>query len=283
MVKSRLNLSKVIATWRETLAETGRSIGVVLGGDEDLVGVAQERFSAGGTLPALWTGSLAGLSELSSVPGELLVLFLKPEDEAEARTALGQAPARGAVVLAVDEGESASGRRSHVGDECVRLSFSDTSRGWRRLFETCAEAAGDHMVALGRRYPIVRRAAARRVVYRTAAQNALIGAAFFIPGTDMPAMTLNQAKMILSVAGIYGAEIGRERAIELVAVVGLGFGLRALARSFLRSTPGLGWVIKASTGFTGTVALGMAAMRYFEKGSPASTGRVVALVRAARS
>jgi uncharacterized protein (DUF697 family) len=138
------------------------------------------------------------------------------------------------------------------------------------------------VVALGRRYPVLRAAAARRVVYRTAAQNALIGATFFVPGADMPAMTLNQVRMVLSLAGIYGVEIGRERAFELAGVVGLGLGFRALARSFLRATPGIGWAIKASTGFTGTVVMGLAAMRYFEKGAPASTSRVVALVRSQR-
>jgi uncharacterized protein (DUF697 family) len=216
------------------------------------------------------------------VAGELLVLFVRPEDEAEALSALEQSAAKGGVVLAVEEGSSATNRASYPRRGFARLSFSDTSRGWRRLFETCADTSGDHVVALGRRYPVVRAAAARRVVYRTAAQNAVIGAMFFLPGADMPAMTLNQAKMVLSLAGIYGVEIGRERAVELVGVMGLGLGLRALARSFLRSTPGLGWVIKASTGFTGTLALGFAAMRYFEKGAPAAMSKVVALVRPLR-
>ena len=142
--------------------------------------------------------------------------------------------------------------------------------------------ADDQVVALGRRYPVLRAAAAHRVVYRTAAQNAIIGATFFVPGSDMPAMTLNQLRMVLSLAGMYGVEIGRERAVELVGVVGLGFGLRTFARSVLHATPGIGWAIKASTGFTGTVVMGLAAMRYFEKGAPASTSRVVALVRSRR-
>lgn len=282
MAKSPVNLAKVVDTWRETVAATGLSAGVVLGGDPRLVEVAQQRFAASGTLPATWPRPLAELAGLSSVMGELLVLFVQPEDEAAAIAALEQSSAKGGVVLAVAEGTSATNRVSYPRKTLARLSFSDSSRGWRRLFETCAEIAGDHVVALGRRYPVVRKAAARRVVYRTAAQNALIGATFFLPGADMPAMTLNQLKMVLLLAGIYGAEIGRERATELVGVVGLGLGLRALARSFLRSTPGLGWLIKASTGFTGTLAVGFAAMRYFEKGAPAATSKLAALVRPLR-
>ncbi len=217
MAKSPVNFSKVVDTWRETVTATSLSAGVVLGGEERLVGLAQQHFAAGGTLPATWARPLTELGGLSSVPGELVVLFVRPEDEYGTLVALEQSSARGGVVLAVDEGSSATNQVSHPRKGYARLSFSDTPRGWRRLFETCADTVDDHVVALGRRYPIVRAAAARRVVHRTAAQNALIGATFFLPGADMPAMTLNQVKMILSLAGIYGAEIGRERAVELVA------------------------------------------------------------------
>ncbi len=63
-----------------------------------------------------------------------------------------------------------------------------------------------------------------------------------------------------------------------MALAGIGLALRALARSFLRAAPGLGLVVKASTGFTGTVAVGYAAMRYFEGGAPASTSKIVGLI-----
>jgi uncharacterized protein (DUF697 family) len=278
VAKAPVSFTRLMQTWRETLAATARSAGVVLGGDEALVVLAQQRFMEGGTVPATWARPLGELSGLSSVPGELLVLFLTPRGEVEALATLALGVPKGGVVMAVDEGESATGKVTRPYEGCVRLSFSDTSRNWRRLFEACADMAGDHVVALGRRYPALRTQAARRVVYRAAAQNALIGATFFVPGADMPAMTLNQARMMLSLAGIYGVEIDRERAVELVGLVGIGFGLRALARSFLRSAPGIGWAVKASTGFTGTVAVGFAAMRYFEKGAPAATSKVMALV-----
>lgn len=263
--------------WRETAATAKLSAGVVLGGDADLVLAAQEHFAAGGTTPATWSGPLAESSQVASAPGELLVLFVTPEQEAEVLAALGEATVGGGVVLAVADGDAASLKVTHPCKGCVRLSFDDGRGAWRRLFEACAEMSGEHVVGLGRRYAALRPVAARRVVYRTAARNALIGATFFIPGTDMPAMTLNQVKMVLSLAGIYGAEIGRERALELIGVAGAGLGLRALARALLRGTPGVGWVVKASTGFAGTVALGFAAMRYFEVGAPAATSKVKAI------
>ena len=278
MAKSPVNITKVVDTWRETLAASGRSAGVILGGDDELVARAQNYFADGGTLPATWARPLAELPGLALVPGELLVLFVTPKSEVEALAALGLGVPKGGVVLAVDEGDAATGRVTHPFEGCARLSFSDTPRNRRRLFEVCAQMGGDHLVALGRRYPAIRAAAAHRLIYRTAAQNALVGATVFVPGADMPIMTLNQSRMILSLAGIYGLTIDRERAVELIGLVGVGLGFRKLARSFLRSAPGIGWAIKAGTGFTGTIAVGLAAMRYFEKGAPAATSKVMTLV-----
>lgn len=282
MAKLPFNLSKAVNAWKEVSANTSLSVSVVLAGDERLVGLAQQRLSSGGTLPATWVRPVAELAELSSSPGELLVVFTSPGAEEEALTALAQSAPKGGAVVAVDEGSTATGKATRSSLRCSRLSFADTPAGWDRLFAVCAETAGDHVAALGRRYPVVRTAAAQRVIVRTAGQNGLIGLAFFVPGTDMPVMTLNQVKMVLSIASMYGEEIGKERAIELAGIVGLGFGLRGLARYFVRKMPGIGWVTRGVTGYAATLAIGKGAVRYFEKGAPASTSRVVALAGSLR-
>jgi uncharacterized protein (DUF697 family) len=279
VAKLPLNLSKALDAWKEVSAKAEQSASVVLAGDTRLVELAQHQFSVGGTVPATWVGPLSELSGWSSVPGEVLVVLVSAEREAEVFAALGQAAPKGGVIVAVDEGSEATGRVTHPSKGLARVSFSDASAGWRQVFSSCADLAGDHAVGLGRRYPAIRAAAARRVIDRTAAQNALIGLVFILPGADMPAMTLNQIKMVLSIASIYGEKIDLERAVELAGIVGMGFGLRALARLLVRSTPGFGWVLKAATGYTATVAVGRGAIYYFEKGAPASTGRVVALAR----
>lgn len=278
MAKLPFNLSKAVNTWKEVSANTSLSASIVLAGDERLVGMAQQRFSSGGTLPATWVRPVAELAEMSSSPGELLVVFTSPEGEGEALTALREAAPKGGAVVAVDEDSAATGKATRSSLRCTRLSFADTPVGWDRLFAACAETAGEHVAALGRRYPAVRAAAAQRVIVRTAGQNGLIGLAFFVPGTDMPVMTLNQAKMVLSIASIYGEEIGKDRAIELAGIVGLGFGLRGLARYLVRKMPGVGWVVRGVTGYAATLAIGKGAVQYFEKGAPAATSNVVALV-----
>ncbi len=282
MPRLPLSLSKALDAWKEAVAKTSDSAGITLAGDPDLVAAAQQKFSTGGTLPSAWVRPLAELPALTSVPGELLLVFARPQDEAEALAALEPAAPKGGAIVIVDEGTEATGKATRPFTRCTRLSFGATDAGWDRLFALCAETAGDKAPALGRRYPALRAAAASRVIYRTAAQNALIGIAFFVPGSDMPAMTANQVKMVLAIANLYGEEIDRERAIELVAVVAAGFGLRALARSLVRSVPGIGLVVKASSGYTATVALGFAAVRYFENGAPAATSRIMSLAGSLR-
>lgn len=282
MAKLPLNLSKAIETWKEASTRTEQPAGIVLAGDGRLVESAQDRFSVGGTVPATWVGPLAELPEFLSGPGEVLIVFVSPAAEAEALDAIRRSAPKGGAVIAVDEGAQATGRVTHPGIGLARVSFSDSNAGWRQVFASCVTVAGSRSVALARRYPAMRQEAAKKVINRTAGQNALIGVAFFVPGADMPAMTLNQIKMVLSVAGIHGEKIDLDRAVELAAVVGMGFGFRSLSRRLARRMPGAGWVLKPLTGYAATMAMGMGAVRYFEKGAPAATSKLVALAGSLR-
>ena len=142
----------------------------------------------------------------------------------------------------------------------------------------------DHLsskrLALAHNFPFMRKAVADEAVKATALQNALIGAVVIIPGADMPLMTLNQAKMLLQIAAAYGQPLGADRAKELGAIVGGGFALRAAARQLLVFVPGFGWAVKGAIGYGGTIAMGKAAIAYFEEGADLSEiGRRVVEVR----
>ncbi len=121
-------------------------------------------------------------------------------------------------------------------------------------------------LALAHNFAFMRRAVALEHVKNTALQNALIGGVTLIPGTDMPLMTANQAKMVLQIAAAYGERLGAERARELLGVVGGAFALRAVARQFAGLLPGFGWAVKGGIGYAGTLAMGYAAITYFEGG-----------------
>ena len=135
-------------------------------------------------------------------------------------------------------------------------------------------AAGDGAVALVRRLPALRRAYCSRVILANATQNAVIGAVVILPGADMPAMTANQVRMVLKIATAYGEQLGLDRALEILSVVGTAFVFRALARQALDFVPGFGWALKGAFGFSATVALGEAAVAYFEAGAPLQVSRM---------
>ena len=137
-----------------------------------------------------------------------------------------------------------------------------------------AKLAGDEALALAVTLPALRPAVVARIIATTARQNGVVGALVFIPGADMPVMTLNQVKMVLRIAAAYGEELGLERALEILSVVGAGFGLRTVAREALDLAPGPGWVLKGAFGYTATIALGRAAVKYFEEGAPLTPNRL---------
>ena len=121
--------------------------------------------------------------------------------------------------------------------------------------------------ALGHNFEFMRRAVAKEIVKQAAWQNAAIGVVIFIPGADMPLMTLNQGRMLLQIAAAYGQPLDTERVKELGAVVAGGFLLRTFAREAIGLVPGFGWAIKGGIAYTGTIAMGNAAISYFEEGA----------------
>jgi uncharacterized protein (DUF697 family) len=133
-----------------------------------------------------------------------------------------------------------------------------------RIAEAVARKVGDHGPALAARLPVLRHAVCQQLIRSASRRNAVIGAAVFVPGVDMPILTLNQVRLVLRIAQAYGEHIDRSRAIELLGIVGAGFGFRAAARELLDFVPVAGWAVKGAVAYTGTRAIGEAAVRYFE-------------------
>jgi uncharacterized protein (DUF697 family) len=127
-----------------------------------------------------------------------------------------------------------------------------------------AHKLGEDGTALAARLPVLRRAVCDELIRTFARKNAIIAAAVFIPGVDLPVLTLNQARLVLRIALAYGQEIDKDRALELLAVLGVGFGLRTVARELLDVVPVAGWAVKSAIAYAGTKALGEGAVRYFE-------------------
>jgi uncharacterized protein (DUF697 family) len=134
-----------------------------------------------------------------------------------------------------------------------------------RIAEAIAARVGEHGAPLAARLPVLRRAVCGRIVASAARKNGLAGAAIFVPGADLPALALNQVRMLLLLDQAYGLDLDpRERLPEIAATVGAGLGLRALARELLDLVPVAGWAVKGGVAYAGTRALGEAAIRRLE-------------------
>jgi uncharacterized protein (DUF697 family) len=131
-----------------------------------------------------------------------------------------------------------------------------------------ARALGERATPLAARLPVLRDAVVDRLIAHFARQNGVVGVAVFVPGADLPVLTLNQIRMLLRIADAYGFELDRERIPEVLGVIGSGMGFRAVARSLLGAVPIAGWAVKGGIAYAGTRTLGEAAKRYFESRAP---------------
>jgi uncharacterized protein (DUF697 family) len=129
---------------------------------------------------------------------------------------------------------------------------------------------GEEGSSLARRLPRLRRPFCEALIASFARKNAIVGAAIFIPGADLPVLTLSQLRMVLRICAAYGLEVDAQRAPEIVATVAAGLGFRAIARELLGAIPVAGWVLKGAIAYTGTRAVGEAAIRYCEARQPTS-------------
>ncbi|MEX2646932.1 MAG: DUF697 domain-containing protein [Gaiellaceae bacterium] len=117
--------------------------------------------------------------------------------------------------------------------------------------------------SLAARVPALRDAVCEQLIDTFSRRAALVGAAVFVPGADFPAITLAQLRLVLRLAEAHGIEVGRERLPEILGVIGSGYAFRGLARNALRYVPVAGFAVRAGVAYTGTRALGEAAVRYF--------------------
>ena len=218
-----------------------------------LYGVIKEiRVSAGNQRPLVVAGAPELVYVLAAPP--------TPEDEAELKAAdKKRVPI---VVLLADERLDVS--VPYVLATDVVQARKGEALPVERVALAVVRRLGEDAAPLASRVPALRRAAAQELVNRFARKNGIVSTVVFVPAADLPLLTLNQIRMVLRMAQVYGHDVDRRRGVELLGVLGTGFGLRTLARELLDFFPGPGWLIKGAVAYGGTRALGEAAIRYFE-------------------
>jgi len=183
------------------------------------------------------------------------------------------------IVLAIDQSADAvSLRLAHPVLDTVAASQPDAVV--QALGRWLVDRINGKRLAMATNFAFMRRAVAEESIKATSFQNGVVGLVAIIPGADLPIMTANQAKMVLQIAAAYGQTLGVDRIKELAVVLGGGFAFRAIARQMLTFIPGFGWAVKAGIGYSGTMAMGYAAVEHFEAGG--ELGALAAKVKAAR-
>jgi len=200
-------------------------------------------------------GDATAVQEHRSTAGGAVLIWVGPADEASLREA-----SRARVpIVGVTEGEALP----YVLDtNLVRLG---AGRGFPvdEIARAVARVLGVEGTGLAARLPALREAVVDELIRLAARKNALIGAAVFLPGVDMPVLTLNELRLVLRIALVYGNEIDADRVPELLGVVGAAFGFRAVARELLDLIPAAGWIAKGAIAYGGTKAVGEAARKRF--------------------
>jgi uncharacterized protein (DUF697 family) len=183
------------------------------------------------------------------------------------------------IVLVLDQGaDEVSRRLAHPLLDTI--AGTEPAAVVHSLGRWLADRLSGKRLAMATNFEFMRRAVAEEAIKATSFQNGVVGLVMVIPGADMPVMTANQAKMVLQIAAAYGQTLGAERIKELAVVLGGGFAFRAVARQMLAFIPGFGWAVKAGIGYSGTMAMGYAALEHFEAGG--EMGALAAKVVSAR-
>jgi uncharacterized protein (DUF697 family) len=155
-------------------------------------------------------------------------------------------------------------------DDFIILPVEDQEVLQNTLIPKIVKTFRRKSISLAAKLPVFRREVTREIIRSTAWQNSLIGAIGLLPGSDMPVLTLNQVKMVLQIAAVYGQEITTvSHLFEVLATIGSGVLFRGVTRELLSLVPGIGWMAKGSVAYLGTYMLGRAAESFF-KGVPKS-------------
>ncbi len=138
-------------------------------------------------------------------------------------------------------------------------------KGAEGVVEAVLRGLGDEMVAAGRRNPGLRHAIGRQLITTASKRSAAIGV-LPLPGVDMPVLVLIQVRLVADLSALHDKPFGAERALEALAIVGAGFGWRAVGRSAAGFVPLAGWAVRGTVAYGATRAIGEAALARLSAG-----------------
>lgn len=255
----------------EAMSQSGGRV-AILPGDPDLTARARRILGTAGNEPDEDALALLAVGPDTDTETGLAALERRRRARAGALAIVTGAPAE----RRAEERRLLAGHRIELSD--IRHIPSLEGRGEQALIDAVVEALGDESVAAGRHAPGLRPTVGRRLVRDAARQSAAIGALPAV-GVDMPVLALLQVRLVAQLAALHDRPFGAERALEALAVVGAGFGWRALGRSAVALVPGVGWAARGAVAYGATRAVGEAALARLSAGHDLIEGVPIDSVR----
>jgi uncharacterized protein (DUF697 family) len=237
----------VLRAVREVAGGANVNRPIAVAGARELVPLLARELRAGGDPAAVVEGR-------DGAEPAAVVWIGPPDEEALRHAARGRTP-----IVGVTDGSSLP----YVLDtDVVRLAPGE---GLPVAAIACALARslGEQGASLAAGLPVLREAVTDELIAAAARRNGLIGAAVFVPGVDLPILTLNELRLVLRIALACGRRVDAALWPEILAVVGSAVGWRRLARELLDFVPVAGWAVKGGVAFAGTKAIGEAARLRF--------------------
>ena len=295
-----MSLPVRISTVRSLLKEISVSAHadkpLVVGGARALVPTLRAKLGVGGGddpsraegAPALWPGVDGSAADASSPEGAAVYVHVWADDGSDEDVLKRARRARVPIVAVVPE--EIDDVPYVLATDVVRLRPGE---GFPipAIARTIASRLGEEGAPLAARVPVLREAVAEELIASFARKNALIAAAVFIPGVDLPVLLRNELRLVLRLHQAYGRNPDpRERLPEMGATVGAAFALRTFARALLDLAPPAeaeggrgfsagrrrlrrrrfqlaGWAVKGAVAYAGTRAVGEAALRRLQAGA----------------
>lgn len=138
-----------------------------------------------------------------------------------------------------------------------------------RLAQRLAARAPEQAWALAAELPALRRGVTSALAERSALRSAIVAGATFVPGPDLPAVTVAQIRLVLRLLGARGMRTeGPALAFGVAGALATGLVGRALARSLRRRLPVPPAVVQAAVAYAGTKAIATAVERLPEREAP---------------
>jgi uncharacterized protein (DUF697 family) len=239
---------------------------LAVGGAPELAPLLRQQFRRGGAAPAA--------VRLGGPEGARVYVHVLSGEADDEDVALLRRATRAAVpVVAVAVGAADEPTIPYVlATDVVRVG-ADDAVPLELIARTIAARLGERGAPLAAEVPLLREAVTEQLVGSFARKNGLRAAVGWMPGPDLQSLALNEFRLVLRLAQAHGdAADVVDRLPELAATLGVGFGLRALARELLDLVPRAGWVLEAAIAYGGTRAVGEAARMRFALASTPRLG-----------